>query len=239
MDIHKPKPFHNVSEFLSEIVVIVIGVLIALGLEQAVEAWHWHEEVAAERAALQAEEMDARALLRLRQQLQPCIDRRLAEVGLVLQRHHDAAPLGIIGPVERPNGSGITVGSWQMALTGQGLAHMPLEEKLDFSERFSAYQKYNSVVDEEQHLWTRLAVLNDAALLSDANWSDLADTFAETKAVNNRLRENVPEFLAFMPKMATNGTTTPTAKAQGLSICRPMLTAAVTRLPNRTEVSKS
>jgi hypothetical protein len=38
MDIHKPKPIHNFREFLSEIGVIVCGVLIALILEQAVEA---------------------------------------------------------------------------------------------------------------------------------------------------------------------------------------------------------
>ena len=31
MDIHKPKPWHGVREFLKEIGTIVIGVLIALG----------------------------------------------------------------------------------------------------------------------------------------------------------------------------------------------------------------
>jgi hypothetical protein len=30
MEIHKPKPFHNWREFLAEIVVVVLGVLIAL-----------------------------------------------------------------------------------------------------------------------------------------------------------------------------------------------------------------
>jgi hypothetical protein len=33
MHIHKPKPLHGVREFLSEIGVIVVGVLIALGLD--------------------------------------------------------------------------------------------------------------------------------------------------------------------------------------------------------------
>lgn len=37
MDIHKPKPIHNWREFLSEIGVIVLGVLIALGAEQSIE----------------------------------------------------------------------------------------------------------------------------------------------------------------------------------------------------------
>src|SRR5437879_13806468 len=41
MDIHKAKPWHSLREFLKEYVIIVIGVLTALGAEQAVEWLHW------------------------------------------------------------------------------------------------------------------------------------------------------------------------------------------------------
>ena len=45
MDIHKPKPWHNVREFLKEYAIIVVGVLTALAAEQAVEWLHWQHEV--------------------------------------------------------------------------------------------------------------------------------------------------------------------------------------------------
>jgi hypothetical protein len=45
MHIHKPKAFHRVHEFLSEIAVIVIGVLIALGAEQVVENFQWRDKI--------------------------------------------------------------------------------------------------------------------------------------------------------------------------------------------------
>ncbi len=45
MDIHKPKPFHGLREFLKEYGIIVLGVLTALFLEQAVEWLHWRHEV--------------------------------------------------------------------------------------------------------------------------------------------------------------------------------------------------
>jgi hypothetical protein len=54
MDIHKPKPWHGVREFLKEYVIIVIGVLTALGAEQGVEWLHWRhlaERAEAELAA--------------------------------------------------------------------------------------------------------------------------------------------------------------------------------------------
>src|SRR5947209_13236270 len=41
MDIHKPKPWHGLREFLKEYVIIVVGVLTALAFEQAVEWLHW------------------------------------------------------------------------------------------------------------------------------------------------------------------------------------------------------
>ena len=52
MDIHKPKPWHSVREFLKEYAIVVVGVLTALGAEQAVEQLHWAHEVRSARAAL-------------------------------------------------------------------------------------------------------------------------------------------------------------------------------------------
>jgi hypothetical protein len=37
MDIHKPKPWHGLREFLKEYAIIVVGVLTALAGEQAVD----------------------------------------------------------------------------------------------------------------------------------------------------------------------------------------------------------
>jgi hypothetical protein len=55
MDIHKPKPWHNVREFLKEYVIIVVGVLTALGAEQLVETLHWRHRVAETRVQLNQE----------------------------------------------------------------------------------------------------------------------------------------------------------------------------------------
>ena len=55
MDIHKPKPWHGLREFLKEYLIIVVGVLTALGAEQAVEMIHRHEAVGEARRALNAE----------------------------------------------------------------------------------------------------------------------------------------------------------------------------------------
>ena len=55
MDIHKPKPWHGLREFLKEYVIIVVGVLTALGGEQAVEWANRAEEVREARASIHGE----------------------------------------------------------------------------------------------------------------------------------------------------------------------------------------
>jgi hypothetical protein len=55
MHVHPPKPLHGWKEFLNEIFVIVVGVLIALGFEQVVEELHWRHKVHEGEERLQGE----------------------------------------------------------------------------------------------------------------------------------------------------------------------------------------
>lgn len=55
MHIHRPKPLHGVRELLAEIGVIVIGIIIAIGLEQSVEYAHRAAQVREAREALTRE----------------------------------------------------------------------------------------------------------------------------------------------------------------------------------------
>jgi hypothetical protein len=74
MDIHKPKPWRGWPEFVKEIGTIVIGVLIALGAEQAVEAWHWAEVVQEAKHSIHDELALASVFGEERRARQPCID---------------------------------------------------------------------------------------------------------------------------------------------------------------------
>jgi hypothetical protein len=72
VDIHKPKPWHGLREFLKEYVIIVVGVLTALGAEQAVEAVHTAQK-ANEAEALVREEMARNVLFsQQRVMIYPC-----------------------------------------------------------------------------------------------------------------------------------------------------------------------
>lgn len=52
MDLHKPKPWHGLREFLKEYLIIVVGVLTALAAEAGVEWLHWRHRVEASERVL-------------------------------------------------------------------------------------------------------------------------------------------------------------------------------------------
>src|SRR3982750_670044 len=81
-----PKPLHGWRAFAGEVGIIVIGVLIALGAEQIVEAWHWRNEARDFSKAVDHElglnlgTYDAAIKQR------PCVFRRLNELELFLAK---------------------------------------------------------------------------------------------------------------------------------------------------------
>src|SRR5437899_1413377 len=84
MEIHKPKPWHGAREFLKEYVIIVVGVLTALGAEQSVEALHERGLAREARAAIDAEMQDNVNRIAFRQEQQSCIDTRLKAITSLL-----------------------------------------------------------------------------------------------------------------------------------------------------------
>ena len=192
MHFHLPKPLHGWRAFAGEVGIIVVGVLIALGAEQVVETIHWKNEVASERASLLQEATDTLAGVKARAAQQPCVDRRLAEIRTVLERHHRGEPLGLVGEIGRPSRQTATRGTWQIALAGQALAHMSDDEKLDFSAAFGNFDVWDRSIAEDGPAWERLALLNNPELLTEQDWSTVRTAYAEAVYNNERFRVLAP-----------------------------------------------
>lgn len=86
MHVHLPKPLHGWREFLGEVGVIVIGVLLALSADQLVERTTWRKHVAEAkedlRGELQADLFNAQE----RVLMESCIDRRLDQLEQIIDR---------------------------------------------------------------------------------------------------------------------------------------------------------
>lgn len=196
MHVHLPKPMHGWRAFAGEVGIIVVGVLIALGAEQVVETLHWRSEVATERASLLQEARDSMEIIAARAKQQGCVDRRLAEIHRLLEQHHRGSTMRAIALVGEPAHYYATRGTWQIALAGEALGHMPHAEKLKFSDAFGWFDVWDRYIQDETAIWKRLAPLNTPDLLSDEDWSKLTSAFAEADVTNESIRGLAPQILA-------------------------------------------
>lgn len=80
MHLHLPKAIHGWREFAKEVGIIVLGVLIALGLEQVVQEWRWHEQVKTTRDALISEIEYSALWAEERIGVQQCLRDRVGEL---------------------------------------------------------------------------------------------------------------------------------------------------------------
>ena len=187
MDIHKSNPWHGWPEFGKEVATIVLGVLIAIGAEQVVEQAHWGREVAAERAALQDEAQENVSTAAYRVAEAPCIERRLAEIEDGFRHQAKGQATGFREPVTKPPSWTASTGSWDIAVSGQALGHMPQKEKLAFSDAFDTYRAFARLRAEEDAIWLKLSLLNHPDILAPGDWVELHQAMGQALGMNTRM----------------------------------------------------
>lgn len=138
MDIHKPKPWQGLREFLKEIGTIVVGVLIALGAEQTVEWLHRQHEVAEARDVLREEMAGDARLAKLRLEETPCMQRLLDRAA--------AWANGGPPPIWQSYDLGVlNVSAWDEAKTA-AVPHMPLKERIAYDKFYAGAADSNEVI---------------------------------------------------------------------------------------------
>ena len=128
MDIHRPKPFHGVREFLKEYGIIVLGVLTALGAEQAVENFHHRERVEIGEQALKDDFFN---YIQYHAQLlaeTPCRDARLTELRAIVDDGARLGVLGEVGPFSHPSVQPWEIASWETMVASQAAVYVPQEK---------------------------------------------------------------------------------------------------------------
>ena len=142
MDVHKPKPWHSVREFLKEYVIIVVGVLTALAAEQTVEWLHNSRELAETRDALHAEVAKNAQEMRYAEQEDRCYAKvlDLYEAWAKGGPKPDVPGLALPNPVDPV---------WESA-KGGAVTHMPLKEKFAFAQLYGARGANIMTIDLQQ-----------------------------------------------------------------------------------------
>lgn len=176
MDVHKPKAAHSWREFGVEIGTIVIGVLIALGAEQAVEQLHWRHQTHEARELMKAElRFDAFAAYQ-RLVAGDCLKQKAASLhrdllasgpiwrGAVTGSDPDDPPLLYKAPWWQWSSQ-----AYEAAVASGALSHMRAEEASNFSGAYALVREARANADDEEKAVAELSDLSYAAPINDVS----------------------------------------------------------------------
>jgi len=189
MDIHKPKPVHGWRELLKEIGIIVIGVVIALGAEQAVEALHWMYQVDAGEAALKVAFLREVDNIALRDAQNDCIARRLGFLSQTVERASESGRLPAIQAIGHPPYTPWTIGAWDALVANDTVSHLPRQKMLDYVQIAQRTGVLSGMSDRENDQWTILdSMVGRGRRLSDVEAEQLRMTLAQAAESNRLMR---------------------------------------------------
>lgn len=190
MHIHKPKAPHGLREFLSEITVIVVGILIALSLEATVEWLHWRTEVRAGREHLREEIQFNEQVYAHRADVAACVETNLATLRSVIE---DLRANRHVEPVARfisPENGPIRREIWNSLVAAQVLVHFPKEELQKYSEFYQLREDAEYFMDRESRAWQTLHLLEgDPNQLSRADPSLLQIALGDAEEMGRGLAQ--------------------------------------------------
>lgn len=185
MHIHLPEALNGWRDFLKEVGIIVLGVLIALGAEQIVIAAREREASLDARSSVRSEIADNLHKLMGRVDVQPCIERRLQEVGDLLARTADGVPNPRPSWISRPTLWSLPSSNWQAATAAGRAALLSHDDQLQFGGYFAGFDFLVREQEREQVAWAHLRGLENwtgplgptarfgfAQALQDARYSD-------------------------------------------------------------------
>jgi hypothetical protein len=156
MHFHLPKPLHGWREFAGEVGIIVIGVLIALGVEQIASALRDRVSKHEAHEAVYAEIQQNLSYMKARMATQGCVERRLDDIGSLLAKAGD----GPISPQPKWIGQPAIWFNederWQAA-TGSGRASLfSSDEQSRLAGVYVAIKQFLSAEEREQDAWAQL-----------------------------------------------------------------------------------
>lgn len=197
MDIHKPKPWRDWRELLTELAIVVLGVGLALAAQQAADWFHWRSEVAQAREVIATEIANSVRGAVLRVRTAPCVESRLDAVTDVLDqaaRTGNLPPLGIIGQAPAllwPTGA------WESVVASQTATHFPREQLANLARLYKQVERAESFNVAERQAWSTLyTMVGPGRRLDPSAEAQLRQALSVARLSNRMLLTSVAGLMA-------------------------------------------
>ncbi len=197
MHFHLPKPIHGWRAFAGEVGIIVVGILIALSLEQIVSTLHDRATAAEARSIIRGEiELNLKTMV-LRSETEPCLRARLREIAAFLdatERGLKPTPLRWVGAPFAPL---LSHTGFQSAQSAGTTFLLPQAEQQQIAALYLDFNDFNESNTREWYDWAQLRTLVSAqAELSAPEITRLRSALQDAGAAGSLVRMDIAYAMA-------------------------------------------
>ena len=159
MEIHKPHAAKTWNEFFIELGTIVLGILIALGLEQAVETMRERELAREAEAAIREEMADNVSRLEYRLSNQNCIQKRLDDISALLAGWAEGKEISAGLNIGVPGDIVFNDQRWQANLNSGRFSRESVDAQASQTRFYTLAHVLEDVERDEMFAWDQLRAL--------------------------------------------------------------------------------
>ena len=157
MHFHVPKPLHGWREFVGEVGIIVLGVSIALGADQAIESVHASQLASQSRRDVREEVATNVGFYRGRLAESECVARRLAELSAIVEG--GTVRKGTVTWVGRPGDFAPFSERWRAVTSSARSAMFSPSEQGSYDAIYGIFARMDDESKIEQEAWTNLNII--------------------------------------------------------------------------------
>jgi hypothetical protein len=227
MNFHLPKPLHGWREFIGEVGIIVFGILIALGAEQMVERYDWHQRAKNADWQIQAEIYQNAVQFAERIAVQPCLRTHIAALRSQLNSSDDhwrgmpivaSTPQAnyrarvLDGAYAAPNRAWVA-DRWDAAKSDGVISHMPADRVMNYELDYDSIGIMDRLEETEQENASKLAYLATDRNLTHADRINSLAALAEVDRVNSIMAIVSVQFLTDLQNLSLPYAREPDVKA--------------------------
>ena len=217
-----PKLGRGGRNFLREVVIIVLGVLIALALEQMASNWRDRQRVNAMQASMNEELADFAEVFAIRMQVRGCITGKLDALDALLARP------GARGPwrnVDRPPFFFSSRGAWNSDASDLLSRHIGPDRLRLYGESYQGMEQFMAIAEEEQNHWIVLQTLErqDEPIAGERRWR-LVESAAGGRNANLLLSAIAEQMLANIRRLGVRRNNAMAGvNVRSRPICQPLI----------------
>ena len=189
-----PRPLHGWRDFSYEIIIVVIGVLLALGGAQLIDTIHSRSEVASFREAINHELGRDLGIYQSMMTARPCVERRTRELERFLANARAGRRDALARPIGRPFMQTFYFSAWDNK--GSEVDQLPLKLRIAYGEVYDEFRENEKVLLNERDAWRSLSQFEQPLPLDSAGQLRMRELLSRVEQYNEVTPGNYDYILA-------------------------------------------